>query len=206
VVVIDKAGHVVLARAGMTPQFSDNLSDALLYAAGKLSLEQYELTLHPKAQPAANESDPAVKAGRIAGLAQQLARRGLDDMAAEKYAEALQLDPKQPGAHLGFGMLQLKRGKLAEAEVQFKLLLEQDPKSLEAKLGLAFVQTSRGGGELDLAEQSVREILVANPTLARGHYLLGLIAQQRKKPEEAAQSFKKAAEILMDQVPQETTP
>jgi len=202
VVVLDADGRVVHAIAALTMRFSDVLTDALLLATGQIDLDQFQQTLHPTA-PAETDTNQA-RAARLTQLARQLARRGLGDMAAQKYAEALELVPQYPEAHLGLGLLQLKRQHLAEAEQRFRTVLDYDPDSVDASLGLAYVQTLRGGAELDPAEQQVRRVLANHPTRARAHYLLGLIAEARGDVKQAAASFKRAAAIAIERTEWET--
>ncbi|MGA2499676.1 MAG: tetratricopeptide repeat protein, partial [Tepidisphaeraceae bacterium] len=201
VVVIDREGRVVYAVAGLVPRYADLVADSLMYACGKLSADALERSLHPV--PTTQASDTDIRADRLAHLAFQLDRRGLPDMAAEKYREALGLNPDHTSAHMGLAGLLLKTRRLAEAEAQFRLVLAKQPDSQQALLGLAFVQTLRGGSELDEAEKSVRGMLARSPALARAHYLLGLISEQRNKPQDAAASFKKASELLLDRAEEE---
>ena len=195
VVVADSEGRVVHTIAAFTERFSDILADALLLALGKIDRETFQRRLHPKA--AGDADAAAVRAPRTTDLAHQLVRRGLVELASEKYAEALKHVPDYAPAHLGLGMLLLKERHLAEAEQQFRAVLEVDPSLSDASLGLAFVQTLRGKDELEPAEQRVRQILARNPNEARAHYLLGLIHKQRNQMEEAAASFQEAAELLL---------
>jgi Tfp pilus assembly protein PilF/peroxiredoxin len=204
VVVVDKEGKVVSAVAGLIPQFSDIVSDSLMLAAGKLSNEQFLKARAPQFQAAPD--DTVVRAQRIALLAKQLGLRGMDDLAVEKFNEALKLDPHQLDGRVDYGNLLLKRQRLAEAEAQFRAALAVQANSLPATLGLAFVQAQRGGPELDAAEKTVRDILMKNPTQARAHYLLGTILQTRGKMDDAAASFKKAAQLLLEQSQEESLP
>ncbi|MCG3180770.1 MAG: hypothetical protein BIFFINMI_03133 [Phycisphaerae bacterium] len=195
-VVVDPEGKVVHAMAGPVDRLADVLTDALLLSAGKLSAERFEQTLHP--QPTTAPSEESERSERFTQLARQLARRGMDDLAAEKYAEALSLDPGHESAHLGLGLLLLRQRRLAQAEERFRLVLLSDPQSQEAVLGLAYVQTLRGGAELAAAEKSVRDLLAKSPSQPRAHYLLGLICEQRHQTDKAAASFKRAAELLLE--------
>ncbi|MFI5378357.1 MAG: tetratricopeptide repeat protein [Tepidisphaerales bacterium] len=201
VVIIDREGRVVYAAAGLAPRLGDLVTDAVLYGCGKLSAEALDRSLNPA--PATMPSENEVRADRIASLASQLARRGLPELAVEKYHEALGLDAKHTGAHLGLATLLLRQKHLAEAETEFRAVLTAQPDSAQASLGLAFVQTLRGGAELEPAEKMVRGLLARNPAEARAHYLLGLISEQRNKADEAAASFKKASELLLDRAEQE---
>jgi tetratricopeptide (TPR) repeat protein len=199
IVIIDGEGNVVHAIAGLTTRFTDLLTDSLLLATGKLSPQRFDEALNPApGAPATAPATPDVRADRLAQLARQLARRGLDEMAAEKFHEALQLDPQNPSIHLDLGMLLLRRQRLADAESEFRQVLQSKPNSMQASLGLAFVQVTRGGGELDQAENSVRDLLARNPKEPRVHYLMGLINEQRGKSQDASASFKKAAQLLLE--------
>jgi Flp pilus assembly protein TadD len=197
VVIIDREGRVVHALAGTTPRFADILTDAILLASEKLSAAQFEAALHPQSASQPADSD-AERAQRIAQLGRQLARRNLDDMAAEKLREALQIDPHLADAHLQLGSLMIKNQRLAEAEAHFRAVLAEHPASPKAALGLAFVQTLRGGSEVNEAEKTVRDLLARDPSQPRAHYLYGLIQEQRGRQEEAAASYKRAAQLLME--------
>ncbi len=113
------------------------------------------------------------------------------------------MDPNHLPAHLEYGQLLLRRRRLPEAEREFRSVLAQQPSSTQALLGLAFVQTLRGGKELDFADRIARDILAQNPSQPRAHFLLGLVAEQRGKTEDAAASFKKAAQLLLERSEQE---
>ncbi len=147
----------------------------------------------------------------MTNLGRQLFRRGLPDLAEEKYREALELSPEYGPARIGLGLLQLRRGRLAEAEQQFRTALASEPRSLDARIGLAYVQVLRGGDEVSEAESMLHAVLADNPGEARGHFLLGLIHQQRGELDHAAARFRKAAEFLMSQrgtwvMPEENPP
>jgi Tfp pilus assembly protein PilF len=195
-VIVDAEGRVVHAVAGLSPRWPDMLTDTLLFATGKLTAERFEQALNPTPTTAPASAD--VRAERIAQLGRQLARRGLDDLAVEKFTEALKLDPHHLAAHLDLGDLLLKRHRLPDAEAHFRAVLAEQPASVPAALGLAFVQSQRGGDELIQAERRVRDLLAANPSQARAHFLLGLICEQRRQTEDAAASFKKAAQLLLE--------
>jgi len=196
VVVVGRDQTVIHSLPGLTPRFADILTDALLVGLGRLSAERFDESLHPG--DGNNLSEEQVRANRLTQLARQLARRGLDEMADEKYAEALHLWPHSIEARLGLGRLNLKRGRIAEAESQFRAVLAAAPDLVEANLGVAYVQTLRGGDELAQAERLVRDVLDRDATQPRAHYLLGLICEQRDRTAEAAASFKRAAELLLE--------
>ncbi len=196
VVVVGGDGRVIYSLAGVTPRMGDIVTDALLLGLGRLSVERFEAALHPETPGDLNEVQ--IRAGRVTQLARQLARRGLDEMADEKYREAIALWPQSVEARLGLGRLNLKRHRIAEAETQFRTVLADHPDLVEATLGVAYVQAVRGGDELAQAEALVREVLDRDPTQPRAHYLMGMILEQRDKMPEAAASYKRAAELLLE--------
>lgn len=196
VVVVGPDGKVVYSLAGLTPRFGDILTDALLVGLGRLSMDRFAEALHPTTESSLTEEQ--IRANRVTQLARQLGRRGLDEMADEKYHEALTLWPQSVEARLGLGRLDLKRGRIADAEAQFRAVLATSPNVVEATLGVAYVQTVRGGDELVEAERMVREVLDRDNSQPRAHYLLGRINEQRGKMTEAAANYKRAAELLLE--------
>ena len=196
VVVVGPEGKVVYSLAALTPRFGDILTDAIMVGLGRLSAERFAQTLHPSADDSLTEEQ--IHANRVTQLARQLARRGLDEMADEKYHEALTLWPQSVEARLGLGRLNLKRGRIADAESQFRAVLAANPNIVEASLGIAFVQTVRGGDELAEAERLVREVLDRDDSQPRAYYLLGRINEQRSNPTEAVANYKRAAELLLE--------
>ncbi|MCP3904905.1 MAG: tetratricopeptide repeat protein [Planctomycetes bacterium] len=194
VVVIGADGRVVHSVAGYTDRFKDIMNDALLVATGASSYEEFEKTLRPEATPV---DEARVRAGRITGLARQLARRRLDDLAVEKYREAIAVAPDYAPARIGLATAMLDTGRLAEAEREFRAALEASTSSVEASLGLAYVLTLRGGDDLKEAREIIRDLLRDDPDEPRAHYVRGLLHQQSGETEEAMASFRTSAELLM---------
>lgn len=197
VVVIDADGRVVYALAGYTTRLKDTVADAVQVAAGRMTQERFDRLLHP--DPRREDDDPQVRAARITSLAGQLDRRGLPDLAEEKYREAMELASDYAPARLGLAMVLLHRNRLVGAETEFRAVLDADPASVEAALGLAYVETLRGGDELEDARATVTRLLERDPEEPRAHYLLGLIYQQLDQPADAIESYRKASELLMSQ-------
>lgn len=198
VVVVDGSGKVVHAIAGLSNRFSDIVSDALLLATGRISVEDFERSIHPKAN---GHPDPAhVRADRIVHLARQLGRRGMHRLAEAKYREALELLPDSASAKIGLGELYLAQDRPDEAEPLFREVLAVQPDSSEAALGLVAVHVGRGSEALEEGEQLLEQVLEHHPSSARAHYLMGMIHEQREEIEKAAAHFKAAAELLLDRL------
>lgn len=195
-VVVDGRGRVVHAVASLSPQLREMLTDALLYAAGQLDLPQLERTLHPTSAPTGGA--PERRAERLVELAQQLVRGGMADLASDKYREALTIDAKCVAARVGLGRIALRKNQLADAEQQFRAALAADSKAATAALGLAYVQALRGGADLPRAEQAVRALLVERPNDAEAHFVLGLICEQAGRAKDAAASYRRSAELMLE--------
>lgn len=208
-VVVDRDGRVVHAVAGYIDRFGDQAIDAVRVSEGLLSAEDFERSLHPAP---AGMTETQTRAARLTSLARQLVRRGMSEVAEEKFAEALALEPAYAPARLGLGALHVRRGRLAEAELEYRAILAAEPSSLDARLGLASVQALRGGDEIEAAETALRSILASNPGEPRAQYLMGIVHRERGELEEAAASFQAAAELLMhrcgswDAIAEEGTP
>lgn len=196
VVVVGPDGKVIYSLAALTARFDDILRDALLVSLGRLSVERFAETLHPSDENSLTEEQ--IRANRLTQLARQLSRRGLDEMANEKYQEALALWPQSVEARLGLGRLDLHRNRIADAEKQFRAVLAANPHIVEASLGIAYVQTVRGGDELVDAERLVRGVLDRDNSQPRAFYLLGRISEARGKVADAAANYKRAAELLLE--------
>ncbi len=196
VVVVDGHGKVVHALPGFLPRFKDILTGAILLSTGKVSPEDFDRVLDPDGVP--SPSKETLKAGRLVDLGEQLMRRGMADMAEERFNEALTVVPGHADALLGLGDLMLTQSRLDDAEARFRAVLASTPDSTEATLGVAAVQILRAGDGLALAEATVRQVLAANPRQPRAHYLMGLVQERHGDAPAAAASFKKSAELLLE--------
>ncbi len=67
------------------------------------------------------------------------------DEALQAIEEAIRLDPERGTSFAHLGVVELARGRRAEAETAFKRAVESAPKSVETHLGLANFYWSSGG-------------------------------------------------------------
>ncbi len=198
VVIADETNHATYVLAGLSPNFGDIVSNALLLAAHQIDEEQFDQAIHPANSPlAANR----VRAQRLVKLARQASRRGLDEMARTQYTKAAQADPTYIQAQLGLGHVLRKLNELDQAQQVFERLIDEYPTNPDAKLGLASVLIAKGKtnehDELDRAQRIIGQVLNAHPENARGQYVLGLLYAQREDWERAAASFKASARLQL---------
>ena len=194
-VVIDPRGTTLLACAGYPLDFQDMVADVIHLAGGRISSKEFERRRTVATNPAVPVA--SVRAARLALLAEQLARRGSEELAITNFVNALELDPDCLTARIGLGNCRLDRGELAEAEKHFLHLLGLDPDSTDAALGLIHVQVVRGGDELEAARRRMQALLGRHPQEPKVVYLAGRVAEESKDPDAALGHYKRAAELLL---------
>ncbi|WJW76264.1 type IV pilus biogenesis/stability protein PilW [Thiohalobacter sp. IOR34] len=126
--------------------------------------------------------DPQLPAAHNA-IAVLYERLGENDKAEAHFRKALRLDPGFSRAHNNFGTFLCRRGRWPEAEAHFTTAAA-DPLYPQALMALANAGIcAQGAGDLDKAEDYLRQALNHNPrfavallqmarlTLARGQYL-----------------------------------
>ncbi|MFQ5653866.1 MAG: redoxin domain-containing protein [Planctomycetota bacterium] len=192
-VVVDGEGITVLPCAGYPLDFKDMLLDAVAYAGGKLSLQEFQVRRETKKLP--EMSAESARAARLAALGEQLARRGSEELA--KFRQAVEIDPGCIPARIGLGTSLLRRRELTEAEKQFLFVLEAEPTSVEGALGLVHVEVTRGGEELKSADSRLRKLMDRRPNDPRVVYLAGLVAERKGDPDAAIGHYRRAAELLL---------
>jgi len=108
-----------------------------------------------------DRSEAAIEAKRLYDLATWERLRGQRDVALSRYRQALRRYPRFLAARSDLAGLLVLRGKLKEAEGQFRRVLEQDSSYRPALKGLALVQARRG--EYRSAHQTLQKLLVIAP-------------------------------------------
>ena len=201
-IVVDERGIVAYSLPGPSVQFEPDIRAAVFFAAGKLSREQFEHTLHP-----GNETDQRnrEKAEHLAHLAQKMIERDMADSAVDLLEQAVNTDPKCFTARLGLGEVYLRKGRFGEAATQFEKALAQNKLSIDASLGLASALIAvkpqvEAGAEVPLkrAETILDEIIQRNPSNARAHYLNGLVLERNGKMDSARIEYRKSVELLLE--------
>ncbi|MDP9267971.1 MAG: tetratricopeptide repeat protein [Acidobacteriota bacterium] len=99
------------------------------------------------------------------------AQQGDFDGAIAQYVHALRLDARVPGAHFSSGVIELRRGHLAEAEHHFRAELSAHPDDNRARYHLAYTLSLEG--KRAEALPLVRDVLKRTPAFFDGRYLLG---------------------------------
>src|SRR5437764_419070 len=132
---------------------------AVLEGAGVMGMQCSGSRLYGVACPATN-AGPSNRAGR-----------GLRAEAAERFRQALQLQPDHVAARAGLGVTLASMRKLPEAvaELRQAVHLRPDFAQVHHNLGVALAEL----GHLDEAAQCLRQALALQPDYAEAYYNLG---------------------------------
>ena len=104
----------------------------------------------------------------------------------DRIKAALREQPEQDQLRLQYARL-LTRTDLSEARRQFQLLSDKSPDDLDLLLSLALIQ--RDLGELDAAHGKLERLLELDPGRSEADYLLGQIAEQQQRYQDALKHF-----------------
>jgi tetratricopeptide (TPR) repeat protein len=113
--------------------------------------------------------------------------------ALEELHYARHVDPNLGGVHILLGTVQLRLGRLDEAEDAFRQAAERDPNDAQARDGVAAVCLRHGEYE-DAADWALRA-LEQNIQLFRAHYHLGIALAFLNRFDEAIRALETAAKI-----------
>ena len=133
-------------------------------------------------------ADPHATLGYAAGLFEwdwETAQRELE--------EAMQLNPNYPWAPHWLGVLMCGRGMTRRALELIDLSKTLDPLSPIINVGAGIPM--HVAGDYDRAIRTYRAVLETDPSLAPGHYYLGLSLEMRGDYDEAAEQIQKAIDI-----------
>jgi Flp pilus assembly protein TadD len=116
-------------------------------------------------------------------LANDLARRGEDEVAVSHYLRALEINPKSGGAHFNLAVVLARHGRLKEATAHLATACQIKPTDATwfDKLGSLFAEQKR----FDQAAVCFAEAAHLDPNDAVAHYNLGIALGQLGKWEEA---------------------
>jgi tetratricopeptide (TPR) repeat protein len=117
------------------------------------------------------------------------ADRGAFERAASEFVAAQRVNADRPKARAALGHFDARRGLFVDAEAEYQAALRLSPQYVPAALNLAdlYRQIQRD----DKGEAILRAAIAA----AALHYAIGLTLTRLKRPEEALNEFRRAAEL-----------
>jgi tetratricopeptide (TPR) repeat protein len=160
------------------------------------------------AHPSHGQRSPLYKGtvSRQVQAAEKLMSEGKYQQAADMFHEALNRNPKDVEARVGYGMACVKQFALDRAGQEFDKALALDPKNAMAHCGKALcamyklqsssmtVQRDRQS-YLNLAEKECGTALDIDPQLPEAHYTIGLVYKEQNNMDKAVRAFEGAAKL-----------
>ncbi|MEM8827917.1 MAG: tetratricopeptide repeat protein [Cyanobacteria bacterium P01_G01_bin.19] len=113
--------------------------------------------------------------------------------AKQFYSKILEVEPNQPDALYGLGVLERQRGKDSEAEKMFRALLDIQPKYFKAWFSLGNLYQAQG--QWLKAEQAYQQALILRPNEAPIYNNLGYTQKLQGKLDEAICCYQQALSI-----------
>ncbi len=176
------ATATALPADGVTPQLYEDAIKA--YKAGHLSEAAAKLEDVIKAVPANPD------AHSLLGFIYLKQNKTAD--AAAQLATVVKLSPGNVAARSNLANADLQLGKTEDAISEFKEVLARSPKDTNAAYGLALAEGK--GGHLDEFIAAFQQVIAVKPTAA-AYQNLGVVLQQAKRSNEAADAFQQAATL-----------
>jgi Flp pilus assembly protein TadD len=151
----------------------------------------------PSIKPAAtNISEAEAGEDRVVALVSEgneLLARGDYARAAEKYEEAVRLEPGSEDLHYNLGIALARLGRTEDARQHYQKALEIFPEYGEAHNNLGNLLMSQN--KLDEAIEHFREAIKINPNDASFHNNLGTALGRQGKAAEAVAEFREATKL-----------
>ena len=136
----------------------------------------------------------------ISTMARAYKRLKKYDEAVAGYSRVIQLNPKDPNAHINLGEIYCETGDLDRAIGNLQTAIFLDPEhSAVARnlLGSAYLEKKL----LEPAEKEIMLALQLRPQIPDAHYTLGLLYEQKGDTEKAILEYRKEIEIHPDAYP-----
>lgn len=141
---------------------------------------------------------PAQRASELVDAGVELSNRGRFAEAAERFAQALALDPSLAEAHYLMGLIRQQGGRREQALQSFRAALRIHPGYGQAQARVCEIQASQAltletGYEAALA--SCRKAAQLEPQDPEPHFHLGALESKLRRPAAAARSFSHALRL-----------
>jgi Flp pilus assembly protein TadD len=118
------------------------------------------------------------------------------DGAYHELVAAEMVDADRPEAHLNLGLLDLRRQRPTDAEVEYRTALRLDPNFIPGLTNLADLDRMRG--QEQLGEELLRKALEIDPKSADVRHSLGLLLVRQHNYAEALVQLRQASELAPD--------
>jgi tetratricopeptide (TPR) repeat protein len=167
-----------------------NLQFKLMLAQACLWSKQYQCVLDTYGEILTLDANSA-EAHMLAGEAYDGERNEAN--ALEEFKAAIDVDPKLPNVHFGYGYMLWRLLKFTEAEKEFTAELANDP---EHPLALTYLGDTKIRLEhVEDAGAYLEHGIRVDPSIALSHLDLGTVYESRGRKEDALREFKTAASL-----------
>lgn len=173
--------------------FESNLNLGLLLAQTGSSDAEHFLRAATQLKPSANPQEGLARAWLSLG---HVLERSKPAQAAQAFAEAAKLQPRDPEPHLSAGAILEKQNDVSGAEREYQAALALSPHSGDALIGLAniYMQSKR----LPQAETALRRYLDADPKNGPARVQLGRVLEAEGKHAEATVQLQQGLQLAPD--------
>ena len=113
--------------------------------------------------------------------------------AQQVYRQILEIQPNQPDALQGLGLVVEQMGQFSEAQKWFSKLIKVQPHNSEAWFGLG--NSRQAQDNLKEAVEAYQEAISLKPDLLQAHYRLGAVLQVQGKNDAALAPYHRALEL-----------
>jgi tetratricopeptide (TPR) repeat protein len=192
--VIEKDPENRSARYGLVESVSQQLMQTPQDQMTAEMIEKAMQEVRPVAQPLMDDANIKRYVSLIYQLlARRYADRGMDDKAAETWAEVIRVDPTMAEAHFNLGVALSRLEKSEDAIKSFEKSVELNPYFLKGyfAIGNSLVTEER----YEEAAQNYKKALAINPDDPEVRHNLGVVYSYLEKPDQAIEELEKAIEM-----------
>lgn len=190
--VIAKDGKFAFEQSNHGRDYKEVVGGKAKVLAGLMTEDDYRKLVTPV--ESVKKSKEEGEADRLISLGRTLLKRGMPDKAAERFGQAVALDPKNVVARIAYGESLVASKKYDEALVQFTKAKELAPSSKDAALGIGTVHLEKG--EIDKAIQEISDAAMLNPNPEKAYFWLGAAYEKKGDLPNAVKYYKKAVEKI----------
>jgi Tfp pilus assembly protein PilF len=191
--IIGKDGKFAFEHSSHGRDFKEVVGGKAKVLLGLMTEDEFRKATTPV--ESAKKSKEESESERMIALGHTLMKRGMPDKAAEKFAKAVELDPKNAAARVAYGESLVASKKYDEALVQFTKAKELAPASKDAQLGIGTAHLEKG--EVDKAIQEITAAAMLNPKPEKANYWLGVAYEKKGDLPNAVKYYRKAVEKLL---------
>ena len=190
VLLVDKDKKIINGM-GYSHDMTERLKGEIEIMLGEKTKEQVKAELHPEMIEKSKEEKAS---RRHLNMGRVMLDQGIPERAIDELKKAITLYPKSAEAHIELGCIYVETGNFEDADKELGAGLELDPESIKGQICDA--RLTAISGELDTAIEDLQALMMRNARNPLLHYTLGNLYDEKKDAAKAAESYRKAFELL----------